>query len=75
MGGLWLARWLWWKIDFDNDKRNHLPANVQGRDDLCINVWQLLALVTAWPFTIDAKVPPIRKREYPYAGDNMLAVH
>lgn len=56
-----MARWLWWKIDFDNDKRNHLPANVQGRDDLCINVWQLLALVTAWPFTIDAKVPPIRK--------------
>ena len=47
---------LWWRIDFDDDTRNRLRAHVQGRDDLSINVLELLVIiVTAWAFAVDAK--------------------
>ena len=65
---------MWWRIDFDDDTRNRLRAHVQGRDD---NVLELLAMiVTAWAFTVDAKVAPQYVGEsILIRGDNISAVY
>ena len=56
VGGFCLEIGLWWRMDFDDDTRNRLRAHVQGRDDLSINVLELLVIiVTAWAFAVDAK--------------------
>ena len=64
-------------MDFDDDTRNRLRAHVQGRDDLSINVLELLAMIVmAWAFTVDAKVAPQYVGEsILMRGDNISAVH
>ena len=46
-------------MDFDYDTQDCLRSHVQGRDDLSINVLELLAMVvTAWAFTVEASRHP-----------------
>ena len=77
MGGFCLETGLWWRINFDEDTQNRLRSHVQGRDDLSINVLELLAMVvTAWAFTVEARVAPQYVGEsILMRGDNMSAVH
>ena len=77
MGGYCLESGKWWRIDFTLEERSRLRERVQGRDDLSINVFELLAMVvTAWALTVHEEETP----EYPgqsilMKGDNMSAVH
>ena len=62
---------------FTLEERSRLRERVQGRDDLSIHVFELLAIVvTAWALTVHEEERP----EYPgqsilMKGDNMSAVH
>ena len=70
MGGLC------WRIEFDDDTGNRLRAHVQGRDDLSINVLELLAMVvTAWAFTDAKEAPRYVGESILTRVDNMSAVH
>ncbi len=77
MGGYCLETGKWWRIDFDSDVRMRLRTRVLSRDDLSMNVFELLAMVvTAWALTVHAGACP----EFPgqsilMRGDNMSAVH
>ncbi|CAB1102718.1 unnamed protein product [Ectocarpus sp. CCAP 1310/34] len=77
MGGFCLESGQWWRIDFTDDIRARLRNRVFSRDDLSMNVFELLGMVvTAWALTVQAGVKP----EYPgqsilMRGDNMSAVH
>ena len=77
MGGYCLESGKWWRLDFSEDVRTRLRTKVQARDDLSVNVFELLGMVvTAWALTVHAEVRP----EYPgqsvlMRGDNMSAVH
>lgn len=77
MGGYCLETGLWWRIDFPDDIRLRLRTHVCGRDDLSMNVFELLGMtITAWAFTVHAN----ERSEYPgqsilMKGDNMSAVH
>ena len=77
MGGYCLETGKWWRIDFDPDVRMRLRTRVLSRDDLSMNVFELLAMVvTAWALTVHAGACP----EFPgqsilMRGDNMSAVH
>ena len=77
MGGFCLESGRWWRIDFMKDIRARLRKRVCSRDDLSVNVCELLGMVvTAWALTVHAGARP----EYPgqsilMRGDNMSAVH
>ncbi|CAB1109801.1 unnamed protein product [Ectocarpus sp. CCAP 1310/34] len=77
MGGYCLETGWWWRIDFSADVRARLRNRVCKRDDLSMNVFELLGMVmTAWALTVHAGDRP----EYPgqsvlMRGDNMSAVH
>ena len=76
MGGFCLESGRWWRIDFTEDIRARLRKRVCSRDDLSMNVFELLGMVvTAWALTVHASARP----EYPgqsilMRGD-MSAVH
>ena len=77
MGGYLLESGCWWRYDFDENLRARVRPKVFGRDDLSINLLELLAMtVTAWAFTVQAATSP----NYPGAsifmrGDNSYGVH
>lgn len=77
MGGYCLESGKWWRIDFTEDVRARLRKKVQSRDDLSMNVFELLGMVmTAWALTVHAGAMP----EYPgqsvlMRGDNQSACH
>ena len=77
MGGFCMESGWWWRIDFTADIRARLRKRVCSRDDLSINVFELLGMVmTAWVLTVHAGARP----EYPgqsvlMRGDNMSAIH
>ena len=77
MGGFCLESGRWWRIDFMEDIRARLRKRVCSRDDLSMNVFELLGMVvTARALTVHAGARP----EYPgqsilMRGDNMSAVH
>lgn len=77
MGGYCLETGWWWRIDFTEDVRMRLRRRVCQRDDLSMNVFELLGMVvTAWALTVHVGDSP----EYPgqsvlMRGDNMSAVH
>ena len=77
MEGYCLESGCWWRYDFDENVRARVRPKVFGRDDLSINLLELLAMtVTAWAFTVQTATPP----DYPGAstfmrGDNSLGVH
>ena len=77
MRGFCWATGLSWKVDFDDNTRKCLRVHVQGRHDVSINVLKLLAMiVTAWVFTVPAKIEPQYVGEsILMRGDNMSAVH
>ena len=59
MGGCCLESGCWWRYDFDDNVRSRVRPRVFGRDDLSINLLELLAMtVTAWAFTVQAATPP-----------------
>ena len=66
-----------WRVDFDEDMRNRLHQEVEARDDLSINVLELLGMVvTAWVFIVlGANTPQHAQETILMRGDNMLAVH
>lgn len=73
MGRFCLESGQWWRIDFTDDIRARLRNRVFYRDDLSMNVFEVLGMVvTAWALTVQAGVKP----EYPEQsiltrGDNM----
>ena len=77
MGGYCLESGLWWRIDFDEDVRARRRTKVNSRDDLSMNVFELLGMVmTAWALTVHAGVVP----DYPgqsvlMRGDNQSACY
>ena len=77
MGGYCLETGQWWRVDYEEDVRVRLRTRVESRDDLSVNVFELLGMVlTAWALTVHAGTRP----EYPgqsilMRGDNMSAVH
>ena len=67
MGGYCLETGWWWRIDFPEDIRARLRKRVGQRDDLSMNVFELLGMVvTAWALTVHAGERP----EYP--GQSVL---
>ena len=67
MGRYCLESGCWWPYDFDENLRARVRPKVFGRDDLSINLLELLATtVTAWAFTVQASTPP----DYP--GEKIL---
>ena len=64
-------------MDFNYDTQDRLRSHVQGRDNLSIDVLELLAMVvTAWAFTVKAKAAPQYAGESILMwGDNVSAVH
>ena len=77
MGGYCPESGCSWRYDFDENVRTRVRPKAFGRDDLSINLLELLAMtVTAWAFTVQAATPP----DYPGAsilkrGDNSSGVH
>ena len=72
MGGYCLESGCWWRYDFDDNVRSRVRPKVFGRDDLSINLLELLAMtVTAWAFTVQAATPPppqLPRSKYSHAG-------
>ena len=67
MGGYYLESGGWWRYGFDENVRARVRSTVFGRDDLSINVLELLAMtVTAWAFAMLAATLP----DYP--GEQIL---
>jgi len=77
MGGYCLESGKWWRIDFTPDEQARLRAHVRHRDDLSINVFELLGMViTAWAFTVhDGERPEFVGQSVLMKGDNFSAVH
>ena len=66
------------QMEFDDDTRNRLRAHLQGGMICPLTFWDdlLAMIVTAWAFTVDAKVAPQYVcKSILMRGDNMLAVH
>ena len=76
-GGFYPESGWWWRIDFTAGIRTRLHKRVCSRDDLSMNVFELLGMViTAWALTVHAEARP----EYPGQSilmrqDNTSAVH
>lgn len=77
MGGFCLETGRWWRIDFSGDIRMRLRERVSQRDDLSMNVFELLGMVmTAWAMTVHAgERPECPGQSVLMRGDNMSAVH
>ena len=77
MGGYCLESGAWWRMDFDEGVRRRLRQRVCGRDDLSINVLELLGMVvTAWAFVVHAGAKPEYDRQsILMRGDNQSAIH
>lgn len=77
MGGYCLESGKWWRIDFAEDVRARLRTKVKARDDLSINVFELLGMVmTAWALTVHAgAVPDYPGQSVLMRGDNQSACH
>jgi len=77
MGGFCLETGCWWRIDFTEDVRARLRQRVRHRDDLSINVFELLGMVvTAWMLVVHTKeFPECPGQSVLMRGDNMSAVH
>ena len=77
MGGYCLESGTWWRMDFDEGVRTRLRQKVRGRDDLSINVLELLGMVvTAWAFVGQTGAEPMYQREsILMRGDNQSAIH
>ena len=77
MGGYCLESGQWWRIDFSDDIRSRLRQRVGHRDDLSMNVFELLGMViTAWALTVHAgDRPAFPGQSVLMLGDNMSAVH
>ena len=67
----------WWRVDFDEDVRNRLCQKVEVRDNLSINVLEVLGMVvTAWAFIVlGANTPQHARQTILMRGDNIPAVH
>ena len=64
MGRYCLESGCWWRYGFDENVRARARSTVFGRDDLSINVLELLAMtVTAWSFAMQAATPLDYPRE------------
>ena len=76
MRGFCLESGRWWRIDFTEDIRARIRKRVCSRDDMSVNLFQLLGMVvTAWALIVHAGA----RSEYPgqsilMRGDNMSAV-
>ena len=77
MGGYFSESGAWCRVGFDEDVRNRLRQKVEARDDLSINVLELLGMVvTAWAFIVlGANEPQHARDTILMRGDNMPAVH
>jgi len=77
MGGFCLETGRWWRTDFTEDIRTRLRERVRQRDDLSMNVFELLGMVmTAWALTVHAgECPECPGQSVLMRGDNMSAVH
>ena len=77
MGGFCLQTGWYWRIDYTEDIRTRLRERVCHRDDLSMNVFELLGMVmTAWAFTVHAgERPECPGQSVLMRGDNMTAVH
>ena len=72
MGGWFLeagaSSGVWWRYEFDVDVRSRVREKVNRRDDLSINVLELLGMVVgAWVFLIYRPRPDRRMPEIPFA--------
>ena len=76
MGGYCLESGCWWRYDFDENMRARVRPKVFGRDDLSINLVELLATTgTAWAFTVQAATPSDHPRaSILMQGDNSSGV-
>jgi len=80
MGGWFLEHGadsgIWWRYDFSTEVRSRFREKIHGRDDLSINVLELLGMVVgAWVFIVQAKTKPAYARDsVRMRGDNSSAV-
>lgn len=77
LGGYCLESGLWWRLDLNANVRARLRSCKKHRDDLSINLLELLGMViTAWVFVVQAGSRPTYAREsIMMRGDNQTAVH
>ena len=77
LGRYCLESGLWWRLDLDANVRARLRSCNSHRDDLSINLLELLGMViTAWVFVVQAGSRPTYAREIILMrGDNQTAVH
>lgn len=62
--GTGLETGVWWWFDFYQEVRSRFRERVSGRDDLSINVLELLAMaVSAYVFTIESEITPESARD------------
>lgn len=74
MGGYCLETGRWWRINFTEDIRARLRKRVCQRDDLSMNVFELLGMV-AWAMTVHAgERPDYSGQSVLMRGDNISAV-
>ena len=76
-GSFCLESGWWWRIDFTEDIRTRLRKRVCSRDDLSMNVFELLGMVvTASAMTVHAGArPEYLGQSMLMRRDNMSAVH
>ena len=76
-GGYCLGSGCWSRYDFDENVRARVRPQVFGRDDLSINLLELLAMTeTAWAFTVQAVTPPDYSRaSILMREDNSSGIH
>ena len=67
---------VWWRYDFSMEVRARFRDKVSGRDDLSINVLELLGMIVgAWIFIVQADTKPAYARDsIRMRGDNSSAV-
>lgn len=60
---------VWWRFDFNEEVRSIFRERVSGRDDLSINVLELLGIaIGAYVFTVESEITP------EYARNSMLMI-
>ena len=64
-------------IDLTPEERSRIRERVQGRDDLSINIFELIAMVVAaWALTVHEGERPEYPGQYIFMkGDNMSGAH
>ena len=68
MGGWFLqvgaSTGVWWRYDFSAQVRSRFREKISGRDDLSINVLELLDMIVgAWIFIVQADTKPAYARD------------